>query len=476
MSNKINKITVTNQKISGRGGITLFLRYIEQIHFYRLISRIFSTLQIFHPKGLQLLQFVKQMFAFFIDGTDMNITSFNRRKSDESYAAVLENSIEEMASSHQIKRFFKKLSIMPNALFRKILRTLFVWRLLNTKPRVIELWLDTMVMNNNDAEKREGCEPTYKPIKGFQPLHVKWGRYLIDVIFRKGSAHSNHGTDYIDTVRDIVLLIRKKYDSDVPIIINTDSGFFDQKAFDYFEDVLKIHWVTTGKFYTASKEGVQAIKEINSALIKEEQSSLFNQYKNGKQVWDYVEFGSKLISWKKYRRCIYTQLSTDNQGQYLLDFHPTDNLIYTNIGIDKELDKKLYGTDADKYFTSAGLIGFSHSKGKDELIHRSLKELATKEQLPFKKFEMNQVYYYLLVITHFLFETYKEDIAYNSISIASYPNTFRRNLIDFAAKIVSHSGYIIMQVTKSIYNNLNISKIWEKCQIPPLIIVGKMMA
>ncbi len=67
---------------------------------------------------------MKQVIAFFIDGTDMSIAGFNKRKKDESYAAVLENSTEEMASSHQIKRFFKKLSIVPPFAFRKILHNL----------------------------------------------------------------------------------------------------------------------------------------------------------------------------------------------------------------------------------------------------------------------------------------------------------------------------------------------------------------
>jgi len=58
---------------------------------------------------------------------------------------------------------------------------------------VITLGIDTMVKDNDDAKKREGCEPTYKRKKGFQPVHVYWGPNLIDAISRVGSAHSNHG-------------------------------------------------------------------------------------------------------------------------------------------------------------------------------------------------------------------------------------------------------------------------------------------
>jgi len=37
-----------------------------------------------------------------------------------------------------------------------------VWRLRIEKPDLIELSIDTMVMDNDEAEKREGVQPTYK--------------------------------------------------------------------------------------------------------------------------------------------------------------------------------------------------------------------------------------------------------------------------------------------------------------------------
>ncbi len=69
---------------------------------------------------------MKKSIAFLIDGTDMSIAGFDKGKKDESYAAVLEYSLEEMSSSHQIKQFFKNLSIVPPFVFRKILDNLFI--------------------------------------------------------------------------------------------------------------------------------------------------------------------------------------------------------------------------------------------------------------------------------------------------------------------------------------------------------------
>ena len=42
---KINKIEITEDKISGRGGLALFLRYVEQINFYKLSDKILEFLQ-----------------------------------------------------------------------------------------------------------------------------------------------------------------------------------------------------------------------------------------------------------------------------------------------------------------------------------------------------------------------------------------------------------------------------------------------
>ncbi|MFO8066277.1 MAG: IS1380 family transposase [Bacteroidales bacterium] len=458
MSTKITKIGITNDKISARGGLSLFLRYIEKIDFYRLVSGIILPLILKSNKGLQLQQFVKQGLAFFMDGTHTAISDFDKLKEDDGYAALLECKKEHLASSHQIKRYFAKLSIITNLIFNKVLHELFLWRLSITKPQVIMLGADTMVLDNDSANKREGSEVTYKRKKGFQPLHISWGPFLIDVLFRKGSAHSNHGTDYIDRVRAVVKLIRKRYSSDVPIVLCSDSGFFDQKAFDVFEQDIHIHYITTGKLYGDVTEYVQDLP-----------TDAFNTISKNRAVWQFVEYASRLKSWSKFRRCFFTRLHQDDTGQYVMEFGKPDSIIYTNIGNCPVADEKLRAVGGDEWFEAETIIRKSHQRGADELIHRSLKELATKEQLPFKLFGMNRAYYFMLVFTHFLFEAYKQDVTAEVISVTVYPNTFRRKLIDFAVKITSRARNIILNVTRNIYKTINIDFLWKRCQSPPKI-------
>ena len=458
-SAKINKIETTNDIISGRGGLALFMRYVEQTQFYNLVQNVLGHIKT-SQKGLSLFQFIKQMIAFIINGTYMSMASFDKYKQDAGYTALLENKPEEMASSHQIKRFFRKLmhNKITNAIYRKVLHELFIWRLTIEQPSIIMLGTDTMVLDNDDALKREGVEPTYKKKKGFQPLHISWGCYLIDVLFRSGSKHSNHGKDLIDCITDIVTLIRKRYHHDIPIILVADSGFFDQQNFEYFENKLDIFYIVTGKMYEDIK---QYLNQID-----------FSEYRkfNNNGIWSYVEFGNKLKSWKKFRRVIFTTLETNEQGQFCLEFLKTDLLLYTNIGLDDNMTQQLIAAGGEEWLTADAIIAAAHQRGSDELIHRSIKELAEKEQLPFEKFDMNRGYYYLLVFAHFLFECYKRDVTADVLPVASYPNTFRRQLIDFAAKIVTHSGQIILKVTTSIYNRLKILELWERCQSPPVIV------
>jgi hypothetical protein len=255
-----------------------------------------------------------------------------------------------------------------------------------------------------------------------------------------------------------VNLVRSKYSKEAPIILCADSGFADQKAFTCFENNLHIHYAVTNKFYEDIKE-----------YIRDLSLDGFSQIGKNKTTWSFIEFGNKLKSWSRFRRCIYTKLQVEEDGQYLLDIAQPDSIITTNIGMCKIADDRLLAAGGQKYFEAANIVELSHDRGADELIHRSLKELATKEQLPFKSFGMNQVYYYLLVISHFMFETYKQDITPDVIPVTVYPNTFRRKLIDFAVKITSRARYVVMNVTRTIFEIIQIDILWKRCKSPPII-------
>ncbi len=76
-----------------------------------------------------------------------------------------------------------------------------------------------------------------------------------------------------------------------------------------------------------------------------------------------------------------------------------------------------------------------------------------------------------MLISFFLFETFKEDVLAGVIPIGSYAATVRRKALDFAAKIVKTGGQIILKVTQAVMDNLHFEILWQRCQNPTPIII-----
>ena len=448
---KIDKIGITTDNLTSRGGLTFIVKYIESINIYPLLQRYFGSIRKTY-KGLPVKELIKQLFCFFIDGTSFRLTRFDELSKDRGYSSTIETPQSKMASSHQIKRFFGAFSFVRNYLFRKLLQTIFVWRLNITKPAVIILDLDTMVMANDDALKREGVEPTYKKKKGFQPLLLKWGSFIVDAVFRGGSKNSNNGDTVIKMVDHIVRLIRNKYREDVPIILKEDSGFYDQKNFKAFEE-LGIGHVSGGKIYAT-------ICEYVGNCPKEQWVNI--EKKN--QTWKILEFGDCRGTWDKFRRAIFTQpLYEDNQK--LLPFARPARIYYTNIGMGGKIDTLLKNAGMGNYLEAENIVELAHQRGADELVHRGIKDFGT-EQLPFKRIESNTAFFYIMLVAFNLLEAFKEDVSKDVIPKVCYATTFRRKIIDIAAKVVHTGGYIIFRVTEDTWKALNVTMLWDLCNKP----------
>lgn len=452
---KISKVEVTADTLTGRGGMALFVRYIDKVGICNLLLSSFGYIRK-SKKGASVWNIFKQALCFFYDGTSRHLTYFDQLKEDAGYAAIIENSKEDMVSSHQVKRFFKAFIWLCGGIFRKILKQMFIWRLRIDKPEKIELTIDTMVMDNDEAEKRHGVEPTYKRVKGFQPLQIIWKNKIVDAIFRGGKKHGNYGKTVVNMVTELVKLIRKEYSATVPIILKFDSGFFDEENFEAF-DRLGIGFIATGKMYTSVKEYIGGQEGIK-----------WDKYDNRHQEWEYKEFGYRCETWKRFYRAIYTRPYYEGE-QRLLDFARPDNIILTNIGIN---DKAMAGCSEalrKGMIKAEAIISSHHQRGADELPHRGIKDFGF-EELPFKRFPANSAFYYCMVITFFLFETFKEDVLEEIIPIGSYATTVRRKALDFAAKIVKDSRQIILKVTQAVMDALRFDRLWERCNDPVPIV------
>jgi hypothetical protein len=86
--------------------LALFIRYLSRINIYEVLFGSFAHLRR-SKKGQPIWNIFKQVFCFFYDGMSRHLSYFDQLKEDEGYAAVIENGLEEMVGSHQVKRFFK---------------------------------------------------------------------------------------------------------------------------------------------------------------------------------------------------------------------------------------------------------------------------------------------------------------------------------------------------------------------------------
>src|SRR6516162_1113037 len=330
------------------------------------------------------------------------------------------------------------------------MRELLLWRLQLVQPRVVVLTLDTMVMDNDEAVKREGCDPTYKKVKGFQPLQLIWEGKIGDAIFRRGKRHSNYGNDVAKMPRSIVRLIRSRYDASAVIIVRCDGGFFDEKNFALCDE-LGIGFIASGKMLEAIKEQVAGIPEKD-----------WEEYDNGRQVWNYARFFYQCAQWNKAYRALYTRPQYEDQQQ-VLDFARPDNIILTNLAAHEPALKAMPRDLQEYWLDDTSLIFHHHQRGADELPHRGLKEFGS-EQLPFKRFAANQAYYYLMLVSFFVFESFKEDTLNDILPIPSYATTVRRKLIDIAAKVVRTGREVILKITQAVMKRLHLQTLWVRCQ------------
>ena len=405
-------------------------------------------------KGLPITAIFKQLLCFFVDGTSSHLVHFDDLRQDDGYAAAIETHLDAMASSHTIKRFFASFSMYRIWSFRRLLQQLFLWRLRVEKPEMIMLGIDAMPMNNTQAKQREGVEPTYKRgVAGFAPLQMMWGPYLIDAVFRGGSKHCNHGDTVAKTVQHVVDLIRKRYRDDVPVILRLDGGFFDQKLFRLFDD-LGIGFICSGGLFNDIKNYMSGVD-----------LTAWHRYENDHQIWEYVELGDGRGSWKKFRRAFYIRPLCEDR-QLLMEFARPDQILYTNIGQGGRIDELLEVAGLEHLKDAGQIIEAHHDRGCDELVHRALKEFGT-EKLPFKRFRANAAFYYLMLLSFFLYEAFKRDVCNQVVPIGCYPTRLRRTVIDNAGKIVRKSGRIILKVNAATWNRLNIEHLWHSSGSPP---------
>jgi hypothetical protein len=452
----INTIESTPDLLTGRAGLAPFCKYLEGTGVLNRLEAEFSSLKR-SSKGLATKDYFKQMIAWLMDGTSRHITYFEDLKKDEGYAATIETDMKDMASSHSISRMTEKFTKLQEGAFRDILLDYCIERLKIEKPSVIEFSVDSMVMDNDDAKKRQGVKCTYKKVKGFHPMQIVWNGMIIDAIFRSGSKSTNEIRKTLAMIQRLIKRVRQEMGDTATIVIRLDGGYYDKRIMEYLNSE-NVAFIVSGKMYEFIKDAANGISE-----------SEWSDYQKGPLVWRYAEFGAKSRSWDTFYRAIYTQLLTRDDGQFVLDFARPANVILTNIGVNENVLKNMSRKDKNNWLKPEVILKSHHGRGADELPHRALKDLGF-EELPFHRFSENMVVYHCMVLTLALFEGFKRDALVGVVSATAYATTVRRKFIDVAGKITSSGRSISLKLREVVLERLNFIEVWERCISPPVVI------
>ncbi|NTW54888.1 MAG: hypothetical protein HGB15_09075 [Chlorobaculum sp.] len=115
----IQAIIPTNEKLTGRAGLSFYAGNLRGIELFPHIERLFGSLRK-NRKGIEINELFVQILSFFMDGSSRHVRWFDQLKADDSYATLL--GPDRLASSHAMERFFGSFEF---------------WRLKESNPSVI---------------------------------------------------------------------------------------------------------------------------------------------------------------------------------------------------------------------------------------------------------------------------------------------------------------------------------------------------
>ena len=87
---RITGIGITNDTLTSRGGLSLFVRYLASIGIMSSIRRLFGGIRK-SGKGTCVEELFKQVLCNFVDGTSRHLVHFDRLKDDAGYAGAIES-------------------------------------------------------------------------------------------------------------------------------------------------------------------------------------------------------------------------------------------------------------------------------------------------------------------------------------------------------------------------------------------------
>ena len=156
VSRIIDDVQPTSETLTGRAGLSLFVRYVRGIGLYPHLDRLFGSLRK-SRKGQPVTEIFKQLLCFLLDGSSRHLVS--RLKEDAGYGGAIETKPEALLSSHAVKRFFGRFSSGVSGSFAECCSSCFCGACGLQQPPLI-CWGWTLVMDNGPPSATAWRRPT----------------------------------------------------------------------------------------------------------------------------------------------------------------------------------------------------------------------------------------------------------------------------------------------------------------------------
>lgn len=463
---KINQVEYTDKILTSTAGLLPYSIFLENSG---LLDTIFKTLNFSKKssKGQSFNSILKQILCFMTDGQSHAVSYFDHLQNDPGYAASIELRHSQLISSHTVKRTLRSMSCLVSGSgenqedsfnpFRSFLEKQFQTMLQHHNPDSVVISIDSMVLDNDLARKREGCAPTYKKVAGFHPLHAVWNGYFIDAIWRPGNHHSNHENQAQMMITRLTKVIRDILGSNTSILFRMDSAFYDQTIMKCCEN-LGVQYLIAGRNYGDHIDDVEEVSEDQWKI-----------YDNGHQQWQYCHYKKQRKSWNQERTFyhLFPIINDEDKMQQMMSFGRLVNLVVTNL---EESDLNDFVQGDEKTWQDV-LIGLHHGRGTDELVHRAVKEFGG-ERMPFKNYEMNAVWYYLRVLSNNCHVCFDEGVVNAISNVRQYVSTTRRRLFRVAGQIVKRCGTLRLHINRQVGQAIRFQEILELCYKPKIQMNG----
>ena len=399
--------------------LTIFGGYSNIFNFF-VKSKVFEKLDKFisvrkRKKIYDKLDYIKILITMLTCGfTNMNQVSLFSK--DTFILKLLD--LEKIPHASNVSRFIKSFTFkhcqqiveLKRELFKKFHKKAFHLKKLtiDADSTVMNLWghPEGAEKGYNDSKRGNRC---YHLVLAF----IYETKELIHGILKPGNTHCSNGS--VEFFKELKSMLPSGLCS---ITIRADSGFFDQKLFDYFERV-KFNYIMAVKNYPTIIRKVISIKE-----------SAYRPFESNSEI---AVFHYRLDCWSTRRKFIVVR----TPQQYVdpqMDLFGTEKYSY-----------QLYVTNLND--DSIKLVYFYRKRGNAENYIKELKYDMQLKKLITDSFWANQALLQFKILCYNLLVWFK-NIFIGKSELRTTIRTFRERFLLIPAQLIKHARRFVLKLPR----------------------------